>query len=234
MNGLTALNCPSCRSAVTEKDLDLARGFAKCSHCGALALLPSAIRPARPFVERPEVALPARVSVRELADGVELRVRWFQPAAWFLLFFVVAWDGFLVFWYSIALGTGAPWIMSVFPIAHLAVGVGLTYFTAALFFNTTTVTATRERFRVAHGPVPWAGNAEFQSSELEQLYCKERVTRGKRGESVSYELFANRKSGPSVRVLKSAADAEQALFLEQRIERALGIADAPVAGELPR
>lgn len=234
MAGLTALTCPSCRSAITEQGLDLARGFAKCSHCGALALLPATTRPAKPLAERPKVGLPPRVAVRELVDGVELSLRWFTPVVWFLVFFVIAWDGFLVLWYSIALRDDAPWIMAAFPIAHLAVGVALTYFVAATFVNRTTVTATRDRVVVRHGPLPWLGNVDLPSSEIEQLFCKERVQRGKRGTSVTYDLCAKRKTGPTARVLRSAADADQALYFEQTLERALGIRDEPVAGELPR
>ncbi|MBI5431720.1 MAG: hypothetical protein HZA52_02700 [Planctomycetes bacterium] len=233
MPALTALTCPSCRSAISEQGLDLARGIATCSHCGALALLPAAARPAH-SAERPPVPLPERVTVRELADGVELRLRWFTPTVWFLLFFVIAWDGFLVFWYSIALRDEAPWIMAVFPIAHLAVGVGLTYFVVATFLNTTTVTATRDRLRVRHGPVPWFGAQDLASDELVQFFCKERVHRGKRGTHSSYELWARRKQGASLRIVRGGAEADQALFLEQTIERALGIRDEPVAGELPR
>ncbi len=233
MSALTALTCPSCRSALSEQGLDLARGIATCSHCGALVLLPAAARPAHSTV-RPPVPLPERVTVRELGDGVELRLRWFTPAVWFLLFFVITWDGFLVFWYSIALRDGAPWIMAVFPIAHLAVGVGLTYFVVATFLNTTTVTATRDRLRVRHGPVPWVGNLELASDDLAQLFCKERVHRKKRGTSSTYELWAQRKHGASLRILRGGTDSDQALYLEQAIERALGIRDQPVAGELDR
>ncbi|MCK6447327.1 MAG: hypothetical protein L6Q99_13130 [Planctomycetes bacterium] len=234
MNVLTALTCPACRSAISADGLDLARGIATCSHCGALALLPAGARGTPAFQERPKVSLPPKVSVREFADGVELTLRWFSPVVWFLVFFVIAWDGFLVFWYSIALREEAPWIMAVFPIAHLAIGVGLTYFVVATFLNRTTVTATRDRLRVRHGPLPWLGNVELARDDVEQLYCKERVHRGKRSTSVSYDLCARVKSGPTVRVLRSASDAEQALYFEQTLERALGIRDEPVAGELPR
>lgn len=234
MNALTALTCPSCRSAITEQGLDLSRGIAKCSHCGALALLPKSAAPAKPFVERPQVALPPRITVRELGDGVELSMRWFTPVVWFLVFFVIAWDGFLVFWYSFALRDGVPWIMTVFPIAHLAVGVGLTYFVVATFVNSTRVTATRERVRVVHGPLPWFGNLDLPSDDIAQFYCKERVYRGKDGASVGYEVCVVRKSGASTRVLRRTNDMDQALYFEQVLERALGIRDEPVAGELPR
>lgn len=233
MPALTALTCPSCRSAISEQGLDLARGIAKCSHCGALALLPASARPER-SLERPAVPLPERVTLRELPDGVELRVRWFTPLVWFLLFFVIAWDSFLIFWYSLAARDGMPWIMAVFPVAHVAVGVGLTYFVVATFLNTTIVTATRDRLRVRHGPVPWFGNHDLASDDLAQFFCKERVHRGKRGTSTSYELWAQRKHGANVRILRGSADADHALYFEQALERALGIRDQPVAGELPR
>ena len=43
--------------------------------------------------------------------GLTLGWRWFTPLSIFLAIFCVGWDGFLVLWYSVALGEDAPLVM---------------------------------------------------------------------------------------------------------------------------
>jgi hypothetical protein len=229
-----ALKCPSYASPLRAEDLDVARGLVKCSYCQALMTLPASAAPGPAFRPRPEAPLPSRVSVADTGAGVELRLRWFTPVFLFLLAFCVAWDGFLVFWYSLAMREGAPWIMAVFPLLHVAAGAALTYVTLTGFVNSTVVRVDRGRLSVRHGPLPWAGNRDYADGEVEQLYCKERVQRGKRSEQTTYEVWAVLAGGRSVKLLSAVGGDEQALFLEQRLERALGLQDRPVAGELAR
>jgi len=231
---LTTPKCPSCGSHFRAEDFDPARGVLSCPHCRALLLVSGARDPASPPRVRPEVPLPARFALEELASGIEIRRRWFQPSFLFLAFFCVAWDGFLVFWYSLVLREGMPWILVVFPIAHLAVGVGLTYFTLAGFLNTTTIAVGSEELRIRHAPLPWPGVRRLAAQDVEQLYCKERVHRGKNSATTTYEVWAALRGRPARKLVAGLPEAEQALFLEQRIERALGLADMPVPSELPR
>ncbi|MEQ9461361.1 MAG: hypothetical protein RIG82_10460 [Phycisphaeraceae bacterium] len=70
-----------------------------------------------------------------------------------------------MFWYATALsaaaGPGFSLFAIIFPIAHVAVGIGLTYWTICAFFNTTLITLNLNRLTVRHGPVPWRGNAHL-------------------------------------------------------------------------
>ena len=63
----------------------------------------------------------------------------------------------------------APWIMKVFPIAHVAVGVGLTYYTVAGFVNSTVLRVSEGQLAVRQGPFPWPGNRTLHTSDLDQL-----------------------------------------------------------------
>lgn len=183
--------------------------------------------------------MPAGISVED--DGASLRLvrRWFSLKLIPLLFFCIAWDAFLVFWYSLALapstsmnGGGVPWIMIVFPIAHVAVGVGLTYSTLAGFLNRTQVRLEPGRLSIRHGPLPWLGNQVLDSSELDQVFCRRRDSTGRHGTNVTYEVRAIMKGGKLIKLLSGLEDEDQALYLEQQIERRLGIADRAVPGEL--
>lgn len=235
MNPPVLLKCPACGSALAAKDLDPARSLAKCAHCGALmSLAPPAAEPGGPRA-RAEVPLPPSLRMTEVPDGLEIRRRWFTPAVLFLVFFCVAWDGFLVFWYGIAFKTGAPLIMSLFPLIHVAVGVGLTYSTVATLFNTTRIRLTWSELSIAHFPVPWPGNRSIPREEIDQLYCRRVVSRNNdNGPTTRYELWMAAKDGQARKLLGAGLDEQQALFVEQQIERALGIPDRPIAGEIER
>lgn len=236
MSTLTPMRCPSCASNLRAQDLDAARGIATCSYCGALmnlaASTPAAAAPA--FVPRPEVPLPGRITVTKREQGLELRLRWFRPAALFLLGFAIIWDGFLFFWYSMAVAGEAPWILFVFPLIHVAVGIGITYTALATLLNTTRIQVGRRELTVHSGPLPWRGSRRIERSRIAQLYGRRKLHHGRNGPQASYELWVALTDGSRSRLLGMGLDEDQTLYLEQRLEQALGLQDRPEAGELPR
>lgn len=236
MDQPVSLKCPNCASPFKTGDFDTERGLLKCGYCHALMTMPSSADSARTggFHPRAAVPLPPRLKVDDSAGRLEISYRWFTPAILFLVFFCIAWDGFLILWYTIALSQKGMWIMTVFPLLHVAVGLGLTYFTLASLLNTTRVTVEQGKVRVRHGPMPWAGNKDFERGNISQLYCKERVCHSKNGTSQSYEIWMTTTAGTSEKFLTTVLNEDQALYIEQRVERALGITDRAVPGELAR
>lgn len=233
-----SLACDSCRAPFTASDINQELGIATCRACGAVFDLRSRSRasdvPPRPY-HRGRIPLPAKFKVDESPGVLKMSWRWFRAQTLFLLFFCVAWDSFLLFWYGIALtAKQTPWIMVIFPIAHVAVGVGLTYSTVASLFNTTVVEVGRDTLRVKHGPIPWRGNLKLAAEDVMQIFCDEKVTRGKNGSTVTYQVNAVLYGNRTVSLVSGLEDRQQALYLEQAIENRLRITDVPVAGELPR
>jgi hypothetical protein len=237
MSNPVTLKCPNCGSVLRTDDIDAASGIIKCSYCKALATLPNVTDLARgdaPFHPRADVPLPPGLTLEQYGGGISITRRWFSAIVFFLIPFCIAWDAFLVFWYSMALSGNAPWIMVVFPIAHVAVGVGMTYFTFATLFNRTVIIAGQGSLRIGHGPLPWRGGVELAESDIDQLFCKMKTRSGKSGPSISYEVWAVMREGATRKLFSTGESDDQALFIEQRIERALGIKDRAVPGELPR
>jgi hypothetical protein len=175
---------------------------------------------------------PKEVTLQKYGDRLEISWRWFSWKYLPLIFFCVAWDGFLCFWYSTAFSSGAPWIMIVFPIAHLAVGVGLTYYTLAGFLNHSQVVVDRETFIVNHGPLPWLGNLRVPINQVEQIYCKEKP--GKKNSSTTYQMSVVLKDGRKKDLLSNLDSPEIGFYIEHQIESWLNIPDRPVRGEMPR
>lgn len=159
--------------------------------------------------------------------------RWRNPVAYFLIFFCLFWDGFLVMWYGIGLtsGGGMPAMFFLFPLIHVAVGVGLTYYTICLFVNKTLIRADQRTLSVKHSPLPWPrGNKEMAVRDIQQLFVQEKT--GNKGHKY-HILSAQLKSGKILTLLPNvSATPEELLQLERSIEDYLGIPDQPVIGEM--
>jgi hypothetical protein len=178
--------------------------------------------------------IPNHITMEQTPGGLLFSYRWFSPTYIFLAFFAVAWDGFLVFWYSIATSQDAPLVMLLFPILHVLVGVGITYYALAGFYNRTLVLAGEGKLTIQHVPLPWPGNRVLQVSDLTQLYSQERVVRSRNGIQVKYQLNAITRENKKITLLDNLTAPDQVRFLERRLEEQLGITDVPVEGEMPR
>ena len=226
--------CPSCRVPVAAEDVALDTGLAKCRTCNNVFRFDNLAGLAAPAVRpRQNVGRPHSVVSFEEDGGLTVRYRWFSPKYIFLLIFCLFWDGFLVVWYAMAWGSGNT-IMLVFPLLHVAAGIFITYWTIAGFVNTTTLRIDPYRLRVTHHPLPWGRPVQLEVGDVHQLFCDEKVTRGKNGPSYTYNLNALMRDGSRRKVVSGLDSPDLPVFLEQHAEEWMRIQDEPVAGELPR
>jgi len=234
------LQCPSCGG---RSRFSAGSSRFICDYCGNehLFYLPNgsavAAYPGEPAAKKSAAPLlaprPRQVSVERTPQGLRFSWRWFSPKYIGMAIFCVAWDAFLCFWYSMALGApNVPWIMIVFPIGHLAVGVGMTYAPLAGFLNRTTVALEHASLTVRHDPAPWPGESNAPLHDLQQLYCSEKRHSSKNGASYSYQLCAVLQDGREIKLVSGLESPEIARFLEQEIEHSLHIEDRPVPGEI--
>lgn len=179
------------------------------------------------------VPIPEKIELLESRGDLIIRRTWRGAHLWFLVLFCIIWDSFLVFWYMKAFGDPeAPLMMKVFPIVHVAVGVGLTYYVIAGFLNKTDITISALKIGVRSYPVKWFGNKEVRVDDIEQLYTTEKVTRNNNTTSVSYTVNVLTKMGKKVKLVSGLDEKEQGIFIEKKIEEILGIKDEKVAGEV--
>lgn len=237
--------CKRCRHPIPAEDVNLERMVAKCRACQAVFAFvveraAGAAGARTPFREaaavadmrrRPPVPLPSQLVRVEASEVLSIRRRWFKPDALFQLFFCIAWDAFLVVWYTAALGGGSHWLMIVFPVAHVAVGVTLTYSTLAKLFNSTVVSAGGGRLRVRHGPIPWRGNHDLPSTDIVQVYCRVSPPKSNSSE-LGFDVVVVLRDDRSMTLVAGLPALDQALFIEQEIEHFLSIRDVPVPGEV--
>lgn len=216
--------------------IDASLRVVTCSHCGSLHDMPGGVGelPAGASAsagasatktERSEVALPRRFKLQRSAASLE--VIWpvgglFHGLVLLIMAFAFAYA---------ALTSGA--------LPLLIASAGILYFGAVRAFNKHRVRADAASLQVMQGPLPWPGNRKLVASDIEQLYATERTSRseaGGRGNRTMqvrkyYLLSANLRSRGRVTILSGLSDPHQALWLEQEIERLLGIDDKRVAGD---
>lgn len=153
----------------------------------------------------------------------ELRIlrRWRTWQVVPLVFFAIAWDSFLVFWYTHAFtAKNIPWMMVIFPIGHVAVGVGLTYFVVASLLNTTELAISPDQVRIRTAPLPWRRNQTLKTTDIRSVWVQQsgRYNREPRFD-IRYSNAANR----SLKLL-TGLNREQADFIEHHLHKTLGLA----------
>lgn len=176
------------------------------------------------------IPLPKQLKIVHDRDAMIIRRKWFSPLAFFLVFFALFWNGFMVVWMTMALREGV-WVMAAFGSIHAFVGLFLAYFCVASFINTTDVSIDPNYLTVRHYPLPWLGNKKIRVHTIKQLYSKEHISRSKNGVNVSYRLFVITNDNQEEKLLTGLTELSQARFIEREIENVLGLEDLPVSGE---
>lgn len=230
------VRCPSCQQVVPANNIELSNGLAKCDDCAQIFPIEDLLGELHDEVlgrKRPTIPQPENMLVENQGEELVLNWPWFSLATTlFFTCFTVTWNGFLFFWYATALSSNnTPVVMIVFPLGHVAAGIGLAYYTLALYLNRTIVRASGKHIHMAHHPLPWPGQRTLKSKDITQLFCRKKVYHTKNGTQVAYQVYAilkNRKEQKLVEV----SDPEQAQYIEQQIEKKLGLVDRQVEGEM--
>ncbi|MEZ6057336.1 MAG: hypothetical protein R3C01_11590 [Planctomycetaceae bacterium] len=250
MSAPRALKCPSCDGPL---EIPEGRGMFYCQFCGTPVTVPreqidwhdagssqstSSASSSMPQGIKPVVAIPDKLRVEEFGDELTISWSWRSPILFFMVPFCLFWNGLLIVWYSIALFGNGPeggmrFVFLLFPLIHVAVGLGLIYFVAALFLNRTTVSVNRDNLRLTHGPLPAPGNRVVSVDEMKQMYVRHVTNHSSKGGTThTYPLSVLLRSGERIELLKQNTDVDLSRSLEQLIEKHLRIRDEPVPGEL--
>ena len=226
------INCPTCSSEIPVANIDLSGKIAKCAACNNIFSFSSQI-PVPDAQIRTSLGKPRNFEIERSADGLTIVRKWFTPTIIFLSFFCLFWNGFMAVWFYIAL-TKKIYAMALFGSLHGAVGLGLLYTVVAGFLNKTYIRIAYDSLSVKHRPLPSFGQRNMKRQDIKQLYSKEIAQYHKHGCSHSYSVQAITRTGDVVALVSGLSTSEEALFLEQEIEKYLGIEDEPVRGEVPR
>lgn len=180
-----------------------------------------------------EIGLPEKLEIYDHGSYLEIVRKWFGLHVLFFTAFAIFWDGALVFWYG-SIGEDTDLMAILFPLIHVAIGIGVTYYVVAGWLNRTYIFVSQSKIAVRHRPIPWLGNKEIFATDLKQLYAKSKISKDPEGgyPSETYEVQAITHSGRNIKLVGDLDSSEQALFIEQEIEKYLNIEDVPVKGEI--
>lgn len=226
------ITCPDCYKEIPAADVDLKGKTAKCVHCNNVFSF-SHLFPDPDAKPRAPLGKPKNFTIEHSPEGLTIVRRWFSPAVIFMSFFCLFWNTFMVFWFYTAFSQKA-YSMALFGSLHGVVGLGLLYATVAGFINKTYVRIAFGTVSVRHKPFPSFGQKHISRQDIKQLYSKETVHHHKHGYSYSYSVQMITTRGAIVELVSGLPSKEEALFLEQEIEKYLGIDDESVRDELPR
>ncbi len=235
------LRCRACDKAILAENINIQLGIAKCVGCNAVFNFVDKLKSERELdaYERQPVGMPKQFRLDNWGPELVLTRRWYTHAVWFLLAFCIFWNGFLVVWYSVAIGDllfgkggAGPVIMLLFPVLHLAVGAFLTYFVISTFVNKTVIRVAEGELSVKHGPLPWGGNCRIATSDLKQVFCTEKRHRRKHGCGYTYCVEALKRDNSKLTLVSSLEELDQALFIEQQVEQHLKMRNERVPGEV--
>jgi hypothetical protein len=153
-----------------------------------------------------------------------VRRRWFRWIALFLTVFCVLWDTVIISFF-VALPAGGPLVARAFPLIHAAVGAALTYWTLALYVNSTVLRIADGRLTIRHRPLPWFRNHDLPVDSFKQLFVRRRTRRRKGREIHTYEVILDSEDDPYLKLLTGLPRRDQAEYIEWAIEDFLGIAN---------
>lgn len=224
------LSCPSCGLAYTTEGIDPTLGVAHCEGCGTVSELVSRVRPE----DKPVVPMPSSPRWHdEGPDALCLTHRWMQGSALFILFFTVVWCGGIgVMLVGMVASEGLLAAIPMLAIPHVWVGAALAYYSLAVVLNTTVIVVEDGHLEVIHGPVPWWGQRTLPVDDIDQLYVE--LSGVRVNKQPRWNLSVMDRSGMGQVLVRLLPSIDEARWLEDRIERALGVEDRQVAGEVDK
>lgn len=229
----TLLKCTNCQSPLPPAAVDRHREIATCRNCGRLVDVREQLRPPETPSStgvrmRPPVELPSGMTIEPKPNamvpgapspGVTIRRRWLRGKHWiFLMVLAGLTVGLINLWMS----RGATALTVIGTLLLFAWDYNVT----AMFVNSTSIRANARGVEVRHGPLPslFGKSRSVPRERLKQLFA---TTHGN-----LFAVAAHLTDGSTLVLVAPLVSAEQALFVEQQLEKELGLVDFAVAGEL--
>jgi hypothetical protein len=182
----------------------------------------------RVTVPRPNARARIRIRPRPVEDlgGILFMIAIFTGLACFFAYGMIAGPGPV----TLARALGAT--------ALVGFAILLVWAMAARTLNRTTILLCDGELRIRHHPVPAFGGRRIPAAGIQQIWTRRVVVVGTTGRSgnrfehVSFKVEAGLWNGESIVLLTGLELQEQALYIEQSLEHALGIIDVGGPGEM--
>jgi len=181
-----------------------------------------------------ELDLPNKLTLNLYDDYMHMTLSWFgvkTVTATLIAVFVIGTSYMLFFSGSMTM-TGSPLMIKLLPWISAISVTGILYYMLTTWLNKTHIFVSENAIEVKNRPLPWFGNKRLETKNIKQLYTKEVIsTSTSSNRSSSYDLHIVSLDEDDV-TLMNVDKSEQALFIEQQIEKYLGIKNFGVRGEI--
>lgn len=220
---MSSIKCKNCGTDIDTPETGPDQPLVTCPNCDAV-FDPSG-KNNRLTLPSPALrSLPSKMSIQVLDDELGITRRW-GGLGHLVLFGIVSFMLTVGLFFSQVL-----LVETLFnPLTWFMFGLG--YYSLRRLVNSTVVKVSPEQVTVKEGPLPFWKNIDLDARDIEQVYVKQYVQRSKKGSTTTYQVHLVSTNGKHKELLAGLDKPEQALYLEQEIERYLGIKDRRVRDE---
>ena len=188
------------------------------------------------MTKQTDLRLPDKLELFHRGSHIEIVRKWFGGKIVVQTVFAIFGSGGFLYMIPKRLPSESLEASIFFWLICAAIVIWLTYYLVAGWLNRTHILVGGGKITVRHRPIPWVGNLELGVSNLKQLYSTEKISRIRSSASsyevVTYEVHAVTPNGRDIMLVRDLETSAQALYIEQEIEKCLGIEDTPVHGEV--
>lgn len=166
--------------------------------------------------------IPEGLDIIQTPQSAIIRRTWFSHMVWLLIPFCIFWNSFLIFMYSSMLthASGASLLpLLLFPLLHVTIGIGLTYFVVCTFFNKTDIILESSALTVKTHPLPWPGNKSIPAETVADFLVRERFTQSENSSRVSYSIYYVDTTNRERRLITGLKTREQADYIASSLTR---------------
>ncbi|MFT6335421.1 MAG: hypothetical protein ACI86M_000893 [Saprospiraceae bacterium] len=217
------INCPKCSCETPAANIDLSDKLAKCDNCNAIFSIKYKVVELQTVTLNEEIAKPVGVDILEYNGQLELTLD--QPVS-ILHILSVSLSPFLAFMF---LGVFAS--KGVALLAYLSAAFAFAFIFSLVSLirykrNKIFMTATQEELSIEYRPKNFVNDKFYSAKSIEQLF----VTKDPHG--LCLQMVINESEGQKTqKLIGRFSDITKAKYIEQEIEKFLGIKNKRVSGE---
>ena len=171
----TNLTCPNCQNVVAKEQININALMAHCQSCNTVFSFGQDTSHA--IFQKPEVVvMPSGIEAYHSFNELNIELNWRRSSRSFFFFFAAFWNAIVIPMAVFAILSGE--IMFLLALSlHLAVGIGMAYYVAALFLNTSYIVVGRRKILIEHRPIrlPFRRDVHIESYQLAQIFIKRYV-----------------------------------------------------------
>lgn len=223
--------CKLCAAPIPEVDLNTQTGLAHCPQCDAVFNFTPAFEADKPHAKTMDA--PEGLTSTHDFDGLHLIYRW-RKGSLPVQVLAVALVNALVLWWLADAYRQHRLDQAAVGLVFLAVGIWAIGSLLLTLLNRTHIRITVNQLTLRSGPLPVHSQRVMAREQIKQVYVVQFKHGTGRHTHIRYRVQAALYDYADMILVENVGSADDALYIEQQIERFLKIRDVRVAGEFAR